>query len=144
MRLKNPFVLLLSIFLTFPVASCSLKGAETLEGANLDQQQVLEAQAQHLRHVQVTIVAPVLKILPDDTQGIPHERFLIALSNGTSVLIAHDTRLAPRVPVQPGDQLKICGEYIWNEKGGVIHWTHHAIGGIHPGGFIELYGQRYE
>jgi len=140
----QPVVLLLSIFMAFLVASCSLRGAETLEATDLDQQQVLDAQAQHLRHVQVTIVAPVLKILPDDTQGIPHERFLIALSNGTSILIAHDTRLAPRVPVEAGDKLKICGEYIWNEKGGVIHWTHHAIGGIHPGGYIELNGQRYE
>lgn len=137
-------IFLLSIFLTISVSSCSIRGAETLEARDLDQGQVLEAQSQHLRHVQVTISAPVLKILPDDTEGIPHERFLIALKNGTSILIAHDTRLAPRVPIQVGDKLKICGEYIWNEKGGIIHWTHHSIGNIHPGGFIELNGQRYE
>lgn len=110
----------------------------------IDQAPVLEAQAQQLRHKQVTIGATVLKTLPDDTRGIRHQRFLIALDNGTTVLIAHNIDIAPHIPIQKGDYLVICGEYIWNEKGGVIHWTHHSDNPYHPGGYIDFAGKRYQ
>lgn len=107
-------------------------------------QQVLDAQAQHLRKAEVTLEGPVFKMLPDDTKGLPHERWLMKLSNGTTVLIAHDTKLAPRLPLQNGCMVKIHGEYIWNEKGGVIHWTHHDPQGRHEPGWIDFNGQRYQ
>lgn len=107
-------------------------------------QQVLDAQAQHLRRVEVTLEGPVFKMLRDDTKGLPHERWLMKLSNGTTVLIAHDTKLAPRLPLSNGDVVKIHGEYIWNEKGGVIHWTHHDPQGRHEPGWIDFKGQRYQ
>lgn len=88
--------------------------------------------------------APVYKVLRDDKEGIPHERFLIELCNGSTVLIAHDTNMAPRVPLQRGDLVRIHGEYIWTEKGGVIHWTHHTDTPRHVGGWIDFNGQRYQ
>ena len=27
--------------------------------------------------------------------------------------------------LQVGDSVRFNGEYVWNEKGVVIHWTHH-------------------
>ena len=107
-------------------------------------QEVLNAQAQQMRKVEVTLSGPVFKMLPDDTKGLPHERWLMHLSNGSTVLIAHDTKLAPRVPINDGDTVRIHGEYIWNDKGGVIHWTHHAPNGRHEPGWIEFNGQKYE
>jgi hypothetical protein len=107
-------------------------------------QEVLNAQTGQMRKVEVTMSGPVMKMLPDDTKGLPHERWLMKLSNGTTVLIAHDTKLAPRVPLNDGDQVLIHGEYIWNDRGGVIHWTHHDPGGRHEPGFIEFNGQRYQ
>jgi hypothetical protein len=68
----------------------------------------------------------------------------LQLDNGTRVLVAHDTKLAPRVPLQEGDFVRIRGEYIWNQKGGVIHWTHHSPNGRHEPGWIEFNGNRYE
>ncbi len=105
---------------------------------------VLDAQAAHLKKVEVTVVAPVLKLLPDDTEGIPHQRFLIRLTNGSTVLIAHDTSMAPRIPLNSGDWVRIHGEYIWNPKGGVIHWTHHTDTPWHEGGWIEYQGRIYQ
>lgn len=107
-------------------------------------QEVLNAQAQQMRKVEVTLTGRVFKMLPDDTRGLPHELWLMKLSNGTTVKIAHDTKLAPRVPLSEGDLLRLHGEYIWNEKGGVIHWTHHDPRGTHEPGWIDFNGQRYE
>jgi translation initiation factor IF-1 len=108
------------------------------------QEEILQAQGEQARHIEVTVTAQVVKLLRDDTEGLPHERFLIGLNNGTTVLVAHDTKMAPRVPLQAGDVVTIHGEYIWTEKGGVLHWTHHTDTIRHPGGYIEFNGKRYE
>ena len=109
-----------------------------------DQVEVLKAQREQDHRVEVTVTAKVLKMLPEDTRGIPHEQFLLILNNGTTVKVAHDTAMAERVPLQAGDVVHIHGEYIWNEKGGVIHWTHHSDSPRHPGGYIDFNGKRYQ
>ena len=105
---------------------------------------VVEAQNRHGSHVNVTITAQVLKTLPDDRQGIPHQRFLLRLSNGTTVLVAHNISLAPYLPIERGSVVTVTGEYIWNRKGGVIHYTHRSTSSRHPGGWIEVDGKRYQ
>jgi hypothetical protein len=36
------------------------------------------------------------------------------------------------------------GRYEWNERGGVIHWTHHDPEGSMPGGWIRCQGAVYQ
>ena len=53
--------------------------------------------------------------------------------------------LAPRIDaLRGGDRVAFHGEYEWNERGGVIHRTHHDPRGSHPGGWLEHAGRRYE
>lgn len=87
----------------------------------------------------------VFKVLADDTKGSQHQRFLVELSSGLTILIAHNIDLAPRVSrLKSGDFIRFKGEYEWNEKGGVVHWTHHDPAKRHTGGWVELDGKRYE
>jgi len=87
----------------------------------------------------------VERLLPDDTRGSRHQRIIVRIPSGRTVLIAHNIDLAPRAePLEPGDRLRFRGEYEWNEKGGVVHWTHHDPSGRRAGGWIEAGGRRVE
>lgn len=94
--------------------------------------------------VEITVSATIIKMLPDDSEGDRHQRFLIRLDNGMTLLVAHNVDIAGHVPAQKGDSVVIHGQYEYNEQGGVLHWTHHDPGGYHEGGWIEHAGIRYE
>jgi hypothetical protein len=96
-------------------------------------------------NVQVGAEGKVARILSDDNEGSRHQRFLLELESGHSLLIAHNIDLAPRVEnLREGELLEFYGEYEWNEKGGVIHWTHHDPKGRHPGGWLKYQGRVYQ
>jgi hypothetical protein len=46
-------------------------------------------------NVQVDGQAVVIKILPDDLEGTRHQRFIVRLSSGQRILIAHNIDLPP-------------------------------------------------
>lgn len=95
--------------------------------------------------VQLEAAGFVVKVLSDDNDGSRHQRFLISAGSGQTVLVAHNIDLAPRVAgLAEGDQVTIYGEYEWNPKGGVIHWTHHDPAGRHVGGWIKHRGKTYQ
>ena len=96
-------------------------------------------------NLQVRGQGTVEKILSDDNKGSRHQRFLLRLGSGQTVLVAHNIDLAARVDaLREGDRVEFYGEYEWNNKGGVIHWTHHDPAGRHAGGWLEHDGRRYE
>lgn len=84
------------------------------------------------------------KILPDDREGSRHQRFLLKLTSGHTVLVAHNIDLAPRLPLERGDPVQFRGQFEWNEKGGVVHWTHADPRGKRPGGWLRHDGKLYE
>jgi hypothetical protein len=79
----------------------------------------------------------VTRLLTDDRDGAGHQRFVLNVGNGQTVLIAHNTDLAERVPLGIGDRVRFRGVYEWNELGGMVHWTHHDPLGEEDGGFID-------
>ena len=95
--------------------------------------------------VQLEAVGTVVKVLADDNDGSRHQRFLIRAGSGQTVLVAHNIDLAPRVAgLAAGDQVTIYGEYEWNAKGGVLHWTHDDPAGRHKDGWLKLNGRTYQ
>jgi hypothetical protein len=87
----------------------------------------------------------VVKILPDDLLGSSHQRFILRLSSGQTILISHNIDLAPRVDaLREGDTVEFSGEYEWNPEGGVVHWTHHDPEGRHKAGWLKHKGSIYQ
>jgi hypothetical protein len=96
-------------------------------------------------NVQVGGSGKVIKILPDDTQGSRHQKFIIELNSGQTLLIAHNIDIAPRISnLNVGDHINFYGEYEWNSKGGVVHWTHHDPSDRHEGGWLNHGGKIYQ
>jgi len=87
----------------------------------------------------------VARVLSDDNVGSRHQRFILELASGQTVLVAHNIDLAPRVPsLRAGDVVEFYGEFEWNEQGGVVHWTHHDPNGRHPDGWLKAGGRTYQ
>lgn len=95
--------------------------------------------------VQIKGEGVVERVLTDDNEGSRHQRFILRINSGLTVLIAHNIDLAPRV-ASPGvgDRVEFYGEYEWNDRGGVIHWTHHDPRGQHVGGWLKHNGQTFQ
>lgn len=86
----------------------------------------------------------IVRMLADDREGSRHQRLIVMLGTGQTLLIAHNTDIAPRIErIEAGDRLRFRGEYVWNAQGGVIHWTHHDPDGTEIGGWLEHQGRRY-
>jgi hypothetical protein len=100
---------------------------------------------QRTSNVQVEGQGVVRRVLSDDNDGSRHQRFVVALSTGQTLLIAHNIDLSPRVVgLREGDAVSFSGEYEWNPGGGVIHWTHRDPGKRHPPGWISHNGVVYQ
>lgn len=96
-------------------------------------------------NIQVGGSGKVIKILPDDTQGSRHQKFIIELNSGLTILIAHNIDIAPRIGnLNEGDHVNFYGEYEWTSKGGVVHWTHHDPSDRHEGGWLNHEGKMYQ
>jgi hypothetical protein len=95
--------------------------------------------------VQVEGEGVVTHILADDLSGSRHQRFVVSLASGQTVLITHNIDIAPRIEgLREGDSVRFNGEYVWNEKGGVVHWTHHDPAGRHAAGWLKHNGRTYQ
>jgi hypothetical protein len=100
---------------------------------------------QRTSDVQVEGQGIVRRLLSDDNDGSRHQRFIVALVSGQTLLISHNIDLAPRVVgLRKGDVVSFSGEYEWTAEGGVIHWTHHDPNKRHPAGWIKHKNKLYQ
>ena len=86
----------------------------------------------------------VRRVLSDDNDQSRHQRFVLDLRNGQTILVAHNIDLAQRVPIGMGSRIRFRGLYEWNDLGGLVHWTHHDPHGVEDGGFIKYRSETYQ
>ena len=110
-----------------------------------DQQKIMKAYKQQISNIQVQSKGEVKAILADDNDGSRHQKMILKLENGLTVLVAHNIDLAPRVEgLRKGEIVEFYGEYEYSPKGGVIHWTHHDPQAKHVDGWLKYQGKSYQ
>ncbi len=112
---------------------------------NLSNEAIVSAFQNQQSDILVSGTGVVIRNLPDDTQGSRHQKFILKLASGQTLLIAHNIDLAPRInDLREGDSVDFKGEYEWNSRGGVVHWTHHDPAGRHEDGWLKHKGITYQ
>jgi len=115
------------------------------DGASEGDAAAARAFDEHKSGIRLDGEGTVARVLKDDNNGSRHQRFILRLSSGQTLLIAHNIDIAPRVPsLSPGDSVAFSGVYEWNSEGGTVHWTHHDPDGEHRAGWLEHNGTTYK
>ena len=136
-------ILLLIAFTVLGYAASFYSPQQTDGSASSQNAETLYEQQQSNQQVEVT--GQVIKLLTDDHVGNRHQRFIIKLEGGLTLLVAHNIDLADRIEtLKEGDFISAYGEYEWNERGGVVHWTHNDPKKRHSDGWIKHQGQVYQ
>ena len=118
--------------------------AATEQETPCDGNALVFAYSNHRSGVEVCGRGVVAKVLKDDTQGSRHQRFVVRLPSGQTILIAYNFDIAPRIDsLRAGSPIEFAGEYEWNGQGGMVHWTHRDPAGRHEAGWIRYEGREY-
>ena len=139
--------ILFALFLTLTsLGACTSTPVINSEGSVSESDQRLDrAFDQNESNLQVEGSGRVIRLLSDDNEVGRHQRFIVELKTGQTLLIAHNIDLAPRIiSLDVGDEIGFFGEYEWNEKGGMIHWTHRDPNRRHSAGWIKHEGRVYQ
>jgi hypothetical protein len=124
---------------------CFALSEATSPSFNHGDQVLGEAFQQHRSDLQVEDQGTVIKLLPDDNNGSRHQKFIVRLNSGQTLLFAHNIDLAAKINgLREGDEIAFYGEYEWSAKGGTVHWTHHDPQGRHAAGWLKHGGQVYQ
>jgi hypothetical protein len=152
-KLTFPLVFILSLLVackqsapeSFVADDVSNRDTVTSELTQFDNSALIEAFKHKKSDIFVEGAGVVKKLLADDNKGSRHQKFLVSISPEQTLLFAHNIDLAPRVEnLQIGDAMTFKGEYVYNPKGGVMHWTHHDPDGNQAGGWIKHNGKIYK
>jgi hypothetical protein len=137
-----------AIVAPFAAAALLLGGCATSTTDTTSNAAVYDAWRAHRSYVQVTATGSVARVL--GTRVGPsgaHTGFLLHLrgseGGGLTVRVETNVDITGPIAVQAGDDVAVRGEYIYDPRGGIIHYTHHDPRGRHPGGYVRVGGRVY-
>ena len=142
LAVASAIVLLLS-------AGCDSGGASPgvadASPAAADDARLAKASDDRASGLEVEGAGVVERLLPDDEEGSRHQRFILRLGSGQTLLVAHNIDIAPRVEgLRVGDTVAFRGVYEWSAEGGTIHWTHDDPAGRRAPGWLRHDGIAYQ
>jgi Protein of unknown function (DUF3465) len=77
-----------------------------------------------------------------------HEGFLLhlrgAAGHGLTVRVEDNEDITGPIPLHAGDDVTVRGEYIYDPRGGIIHYTHHDPRFRHAGGYVKIGDKIYQ
>jgi hypothetical protein len=136
----------LSLSVTLSVAAPSLSFAARAGSAAYPAGQMALIQAQETHRganfIEVADVT-VTQLLPDDTFGSKHQKWIVQLANGGEVACVYNIDVTPRIPLRVGDIISLGGQFIYDRNGGLLHWLHEDGRAHRPNGYVEHQGVRY-
>lgn len=137
--------------LCLPIAGCGADGTSPVQAPAAEHaaapgnDALTAALKSHAAGAEVEGEGRVEHVLRDDARGSPHQKFLLRVGDGTTLLVAHNIGIAPRLDgLADGDTVAFRGEYVWNAKGGTLHWTHRDPQHRHPDGWLRWRGRTYD
>ena len=117
----------------------------TIENITSDDHILQEAFENKQTNIQVHGKGNILKLLPDDNSGTRHQKFILKLVSGQTLLISHNIDISTKIDtLSKNDSIEFYGEYIWNSQGGLIHWTHHDPSHEHIDGWLKHQNIKYD
>lgn len=145
-RLLLPAVLVAALaFFAYRRHDAARASAAPAASASANEVIIANAFDKQISNIQVEGQGIVARVLPDDNDGGRHQRFILRLQTGQTILIAHNIDLAERIPsLNVGDTVAFSGEYEWGSKGGVVHWTHRDPNGRHQAGWLRRNGRSFQ
>jgi len=145
MRSRTYIITVVVIALAWTTSGCAAESSPYKSAATTDNADIERAFKERRSNVQVEGEGTVDRVLEDDVDGSRHQRFIVRLSSGQTILILHNIDIAPRIDnLQTGDSIRFYGEYIWSAQGGKVHWTHHDPQGRHVAGWLKYKGKTYQ
>jgi hypothetical protein len=131
-----------AVLLALSGCAGSSGGGDAANGA------VYDAWRANRSYVEVTASGSVARVL--GIRSGPsgrHEGFLLHLrgaeGRGLTVRVEDNVDLTGPIPLRAGDDVVVHGEYIYDPRGGIIHYTHNDPRGRHPGGYVRVNGRLY-
>ena len=112
------FVLTVNAAYSAQLPVCKDRRGNPLSGSIEQLKQVMNSNA---NRPQVLVSGIIERILPEDKDGNPHQKFLLNVS-GIKLQIVSNLDFG-RIPVAVGTAIQVCGEYL-NVGSGMVHWTH--------------------
>ena len=110
---------------------------------------VYDAWRFHRSRVEVTASGAVARVLgAREGRSGAHLGFLLHLAGsegrGLTVRVEDNLDLTGPIPLSEGEFATVRGEYVYDPRGGLIHYTHRDPRGRHDAGYVQAGGRIYQ
>ena len=141
---------MLVLTIALALSACAQSATSTgTTGVTSDNGAVYDAWRAGRSHIEVIANGSVARMLGTHRgRSGNHEGFLLHLSGsagrGLTVRVEDNVDLTGPIPLSEGQDVVVRGEYIFDERGGIVHYTHRDPRGRHISGYVLVDGKFYQ